>query len=151
MILIQVDGELSMHGLFLPIILYHLLEVFLVLELQLFGLPCGCLAMIIGHVICCSSLCQVFSQLPWVQSEEPWSFGVWGQLVSGQCPCWSCTSVVLSLWLCIHFPDSWLIFHLLGMGGISCLHLPSWLASSSYTAASWSFCQSPVSHPVSNQ
>ena len=39
---------------------HHLLEVFLVLELQLFGLPSGFLAMIIGHVICCSSLCQVF-------------------------------------------------------------------------------------------
>ena len=60
-------------------------------------------------------------------------------------------SVVLSLWLCILFPDSWVIFHLLGMGGISCLHLPSWLASSSYTVASLSSCQGPVSHPVSNQ
>ena len=73
------------------------------------------------------------SQLPWVMSEEPWSSGVWGQLVSGHHPCWSCMSVVLSLWHCIPFPDSWAIFHLLGMGGISCLHLPYWLASGSYS------------------
>ena len=37
------------------------------------------------------------------------------------------------------------------MGGISCLHLPSWLTSSSYTIAFWPSCQDPVSHPVSNQ
>ena len=60
MILVQIVGELSMHGFFLPLIPCHLLEVFLVLEFQLFGLPSGCLVMIIGHVICCSSPCQVF-------------------------------------------------------------------------------------------
>ena len=36
-------------------------------------------------------------------------------------------------------------------GCISCLHLSSWLTSGSYTVASWSSCQGPVSHPVSNQ
>ena len=60
MILVQIAGELSMHGFFLPFIPHHLLEVFLVLELQLFSLPSGCLAMNIGHVICYCSLCQVF-------------------------------------------------------------------------------------------
>ena len=39
MILVQIVGELSMHGIFLPLNPHHLLEVFLVLEVQLFGLP----------------------------------------------------------------------------------------------------------------
>ena len=94
-----------MHGFFLSLIPHHLLEVFLVLGFQLFGLPSGCLAMIIGHVICCSSLCQVFLSFLGYRVK---SLGV---LVSEDslyldtilvCPC---MSVVLSLWLCILFPD----------------------------------------------
>ena len=76
------------------------------------------------------------SQLPWVQSEEPWSSWclrtvcIW---TSSLLVMYVCSPIIVTLY---SFPDSQVIFHLLGMGGISCLHLASWLASSSYTVAS---------------
>ena len=135
MILVQIVVELSMHGFFFHLSLTIFMKSSLYLSFSCLTFQVAVLpwSLVMSPVVPATVR---YSQLPWVQSKEPWSSGVWGQLVSGHYPCWSCMSVVLSLWLFIPFPDSLVIFHLLGMGGISCLHLPSWLAFSSYIVAS---------------
>ena len=57
MILVQIVGKLSMHGFCLPHIPHHLHEVFLVLELQLFGI------LLLLHILFWSFWCWFLSSI----------------------------------------------------------------------------------------
>ena len=69
-------GNLPCIAFLSPFVLDHILDIYLVLVFKLLGLPCNCLIDIYSTV-------WGILQLPLVQSEEPWSYGVWGLLGSG--------------------------------------------------------------------
>ena len=122
MILYRQLGNFPCMAFSFTLIPHHLLEVFLVLELQLFGLPSGCLAMIIGHVICCSSLCQVFLSFLGYRVKSLGVPGVWGQLVSGHQSLfvmYVCSPVIVVLYsfsrFMIDLPPTWYGRYILSM------------------------------------